>query len=133
MQLIDSTSRCRTCASRPDHDVDFTIISLPHGLHGGKEPMSELARHAGAARSELRREPRASTAPKEAALAKRPGTREPDGRLTTILRQSARKLAESANASGRNFGREKPEAATKMGYFLRFVRTRAFARRLLRM
>ena len=52
---------------------------------------------------------------------------------TTILRQFARKLAENANASERKFGLEKRGAARKMGYFLRFVRTVVFERRLLRM
>ena len=51
---------------------------------------------------------------------------------TTILRRFARKLAENANASGQNFRLEKPDVARKMGYFLRFVRTLGFERRLLR-
>jgi hypothetical protein len=52
---------------------------------------------------------------------------------TTKLRQFARKLAESADASERKIGFEKSDAARKMGYFLRFVRSLAFEQRLLRM
>jgi len=52
---------------------------------------------------------------------------------TTILRQFARTLAEIANASERKVWLEKPDATRKMGYFLRFVRTVGFERRLLRM
>jgi hypothetical protein len=54
-------------------------------------------------------------------------------RRTTILRQFARKLAESANASGRKSGSDKADGARELGYFLRFVRTTGFERRLLRM
>jgi hypothetical protein len=50
-----------------------------------------------------------------------------------MLRQSARKLAESENASGRKSGLENGIAIKKLGYFLRFVRTIRFERRLLRM
>ena len=40
--------------SWPDLDADFTIMSMLHGVYGGKKWMSELARHAGAARSEAK-------------------------------------------------------------------------------
>jgi hypothetical protein len=40
-----------TSLSWPDLDADFTIMSLLHGVYGGKKWMSELARHAGAATS----------------------------------------------------------------------------------
>lgn len=43
-----------TSLSWPDLDADFTIMSLLHGVYGGKHWMSELARHAGAARSETK-------------------------------------------------------------------------------
>jgi hypothetical protein len=56
-----------------------------------------------------------------------------DWKRTTILRQFARKLAESADASGRKIGYEKLDASRRMGYRLRFVRSLAFERRLLRM
>jgi hypothetical protein len=62
-----------------------------------------------------------------------PGGSEPDAKLTAILRQFARKPAESANASRRKIVLEKPDVAKKMGYFLRFVRTVGLERRLLRM
>ena len=52
---------------------------------------------------------------------------------TTILRQFARKLAESANASERKIGLKEADAARKIGYFLRFVRTLGFEERLFRM
>lgn len=38
----------------PDLDADFTIVSLLHGIYGGRKWMSELARHAGAATSEAK-------------------------------------------------------------------------------
>jgi hypothetical protein len=53
--------------------------------------------------------------------------------LTTILRQFARKLAESADASERKIGLKNADAAKKIAYFLRFVRILGFERRLLRM
>lgn len=40
--------------SWPDLDADFTIMSLLHGVYGGRKWMSELARHAGAATSEAK-------------------------------------------------------------------------------
>lgn len=43
-----------TSVSWPDLDADFTIISLLHGVYGGSRWMSELARHAGAAKSEAK-------------------------------------------------------------------------------
>jgi len=43
-----------TSLSWPDLDADFTIMSLLHGVYGGKELMSELARRAGAATSEAK-------------------------------------------------------------------------------
>jgi hypothetical protein len=43
-----------TSISWPDLDADFTIMSLLHGVYGGTKWMSELARHAGAARSEAK-------------------------------------------------------------------------------
>jgi len=43
-----------TSLSWPDLDADFTIVSLLHGVYGGKKWMSELARHAGAATSEAK-------------------------------------------------------------------------------
>lgn len=52
---------------------------------------------------------------------------------TTNLRRFARKLAENANASGRKIGARNTAALSKMGYFLHFVRTLGFGRRLLRM
>jgi len=65
--------------------------------------------------------------PKEGDPAKRPDASGLGGRLMTILRQFARELAESANASGRKFSLEKSDAVRKMGYFLRFVRTSSTA------
>ena len=52
---------------------------------------------------------------------------------TTILRQFARQLAESADTGGRKLCLERSDVARKMGYFLRFVRSVCFKRRLLRM
>lgn len=43
-----------TSVSWPDLDADFTIMSLLHGIYGSKKWMSELARYAGAARSEAK-------------------------------------------------------------------------------
>ena len=43
-----------TSLSWPDLDVDFTIMSLLHGVYGGRTWMSELARRAGAATSEAK-------------------------------------------------------------------------------
>jgi hypothetical protein len=43
-----------TSLSWPDLDADFTIMSLLHGIYGGKKWMSELARRAGAATSEAK-------------------------------------------------------------------------------
>jgi hypothetical protein len=43
-----------TSVSWPDLDADFTIVSLLHGVYGGKKWMSELARHAGKATSEAK-------------------------------------------------------------------------------
>jgi hypothetical protein len=43
-----------TSLSWPDLDADFTIMSLLHGVYGGKKWMSELARRAGAATSEAK-------------------------------------------------------------------------------
>jgi hypothetical protein len=43
-----------TAASWPELDADFTIVSLLHGIYGGKRWMSELARHAGAAKSDAK-------------------------------------------------------------------------------
>lgn len=43
-----------TSLSWPDLDADFTIMSLLHGVYGGKKWMSELARHAGTATSEAK-------------------------------------------------------------------------------
>jgi hypothetical protein len=43
-----------TAVSWPELDADFTIVSLLHGIYGGKRWMSELARHAGAAKSEAK-------------------------------------------------------------------------------
>jgi hypothetical protein len=43
-----------TSLSWPDLDADFTIMSLLHGVYGGKKWMSELARHAGATTSEAK-------------------------------------------------------------------------------
>lgn len=43
-----------TSVSWPDLDADFTIMSLLHGVYGGNKWMSELARHAGAARSKAK-------------------------------------------------------------------------------
>jgi hypothetical protein len=43
-----------TSVSWPDLDVDFTIMSLLHGIYGGKKWMSELARHGGQVRSEAK-------------------------------------------------------------------------------
>ena len=43
-----------TSLSWPDLDANFTIMSLLHGVYGGKRWMSELARHAGAATSEAK-------------------------------------------------------------------------------
>lgn len=40
-----------TSISWPNLDVDFTIVSLLQGIYGGSKWMSELARHAGSARS----------------------------------------------------------------------------------
>ena len=93
---------------------------------------SELARHGSAPKSE----PKARGTRINAVMRRRrkaAGAREPVGKLTTILRQSARKLAKSANASERKIALEKTEVVRKMDYFLRFVRTRDFERRLLRM
>jgi hypothetical protein len=45
-----------TYISWPDLDADFTIMSLLHGVYGGKKWMSELARYAGAAKSEAKAE-----------------------------------------------------------------------------
>ena len=43
-----------TSVSWPDLDADFTILSLLHGVYGGKRWMSELARHAGAVKSDAK-------------------------------------------------------------------------------
>jgi Protein of unknown function (DUF2442) len=43
-----------TSVSWPALDADFTIVSLLHGVYGGKKWMSELARHAGKATSEAK-------------------------------------------------------------------------------
>jgi|SRR5579862_1280931 len=43
-----------TSVSWPDLDADFTIVSLLHGVYGGKQWMSELARHAGEVKSEAK-------------------------------------------------------------------------------
>ena len=43
-----------TAVSWPDLDADFTIVSLLHGIYGGRKWMSELARHAGAATTEAK-------------------------------------------------------------------------------
>ena len=43
-----------TTLSWPDLDADFTIMSLLHGVYGGKKWTSELARRAGAATSEAK-------------------------------------------------------------------------------
>jgi len=43
-----------TSVSWPDLDAEFTIMSLLHGVYGGNKWMSELARHAGAARSKAK-------------------------------------------------------------------------------
>ncbi|HEY1883231.1 MAG TPA: DUF2442 domain-containing protein [Candidatus Cybelea sp.] len=40
-----------TVVSWPELDADFTIVSLLHGVYGGKRWMSELARHAGESKS----------------------------------------------------------------------------------
>jgi hypothetical protein len=52
---------------------------------------------------------------------------------TTILRQSARKLAESANASGRKIDAKIPSLYNEVDYFLLFARVFGFELRLLRM
>jgi hypothetical protein len=77
--------------------------------------------------------PRSGSCAKDGCSGKATGSTRTQGSLTTILRQSLRKLAENANASGRKIGPEKFDAARKMGYFLRFVRMVRFERRLLRM
>lgn len=43
-----------TALSWPDLDADFTIVSLLHGVYGGRTWMSELARRAGAATSKAK-------------------------------------------------------------------------------
>jgi len=43
-----------TTLSWPDLDADFTIMSLLHGVYGGKKWTSELARRAGATTSEAK-------------------------------------------------------------------------------
>jgi hypothetical protein len=43
-----------TSLSWPDVDADFTIMSLLHGIYGGKKWMSELARQAGSVTSEAK-------------------------------------------------------------------------------
>lgn len=43
-----------TVVSWPEVDADFTIMSLLHGVYGGKRWMSELARHGGKSRSEAK-------------------------------------------------------------------------------
>lgn len=53
-----------TALEWPDLDADFTIISLLRGVYGGKQWMSELARHAGSRTSKAK-----------AAAAKRNGTK----------------------------------------------------------
>ena len=55
-----------------------------------------------------------------AGLANRPGAPELGGRLTTILRQFARKLAESANASGQKPRARKGRRCKENGLFLAF-------------
>jgi hypothetical protein len=55
MQLRNACISGRgTAISWPDLDADFTIMSLLHGLYGGKKWMSELARQAGKATSEAK-------------------------------------------------------------------------------
>lgn len=49
-----SVSGRGTSVSWPDLNADFTIVSLLHGIYGGKKWMSELARHAGAAKSDAK-------------------------------------------------------------------------------
>lgn len=51
----------------------------------------------------------------------------------TILRQFARKLAESVNASEREIVTRKRNSSTEMRYFLRFARDLSSARSLLHM
>jgi len=43
-----------TVVSWPDLDADFTIMSLLHGVYGGKRWMSELARRGGEAKSKAK-------------------------------------------------------------------------------
>jgi len=43
-----------TAVSWPELDADFTIMSLLHGIYGGRRWMSELAREAGAAKSDAK-------------------------------------------------------------------------------
>ncbi len=43
-----------TAVSWPDVDADFTIMSLLHGVYGGKRWMSEIARRGGEAKSEAK-------------------------------------------------------------------------------
>jgi hypothetical protein len=45
-----------TSLSWPDLDADFTIMSLLHGVYGGKKWMSELARQAGTVTSDAKAE-----------------------------------------------------------------------------
>ncbi len=57
----------------------------------------------------------------------------PGGRLTTIVRQFARKPAETANATERKIRSKSFDSTSEIGYFSRFVRDPDFARFLLRM
>jgi len=43
-----------TAIGWPRLDVDFSVMSLLHGIYGGKRWMSELARHAGATKSKAK-------------------------------------------------------------------------------
>jgi hypothetical protein len=43
-----------TTVSWPEVDADFTVMSLLHGIYGGKRWTSELARRAGATTSEAK-------------------------------------------------------------------------------
>lgn len=43
-----------TSLSWPDLDADFTMMSLLHGVYGGRKWMSELARQAGSATSDAK-------------------------------------------------------------------------------
>jgi hypothetical protein len=43
-----------TVVSWPELDADFTIMSLLHGVYGGRRWMSELARRGGEAKSEAK-------------------------------------------------------------------------------